>query len=77
MRYTRRTLKPADPIETGNRNICATDHHQPETYNPWLYGTFCRCGRILWHGNHSPLYIERDTEMRAVADEYERKATTA
>lgn len=60
-KYTRRHLviRNADSYEVAVRNICATDHHQPATYHPWMGVTFCRCGRILWHGNKTPMHLER------------------
>ncbi len=61
MTWTRHRLRPAlFADEVGVRNRCATDRHEPVTYNPLLDATFCRCGRITWPGNSARYATDRE-----------------
>lgn len=52
MTWTRHRLRPALLAhEIGVRNRCATDRHEPRTYNPLYDVTYCACGRFTHPGN--------------------------
>ncbi|QIN93652.1 hypothetical protein SEA_DUMPSTERDUDE_64 [Gordonia phage DumpsterDude] len=51
MTYTRnRLISALFNEDIGSRNRCATDRHEPVTYNPLLNATYCRCGLITRPG---------------------------
>ncbi|QTF81773.1 hypothetical protein SEA_BEEGEE_70 [Gordonia phage BeeGee] len=74
MAFTEHELIPPLPGEAETRQRCADNDHPPETFNPWQFRTYCRCGRRRYAGDRSPLRLARDAELTAVADDYEQRA---
>ncbi|AMS03877.1 hypothetical protein SEA_BAXTERFOX_67 [Gordonia phage BaxterFox] len=74
MAFTEHELIPALPGDVETRRECVADDHPPETFNPWQFRTYCRCGRRQYLGDRSPLRVAVDAEWTAVADDYELRA---
>lgn len=74
MSYTEHELIPALPGDVETRRQCAADDHPPETFNPWQFRTYCRCGRRRYAGDRSPLRMVVDADWAAIADAYEALA---
>ncbi|QSM00102.1 hypothetical protein SEA_CASHLINE_63 [Gordonia phage Cashline] len=74
MAFTEHELIPPLPGDVETRQGCTDNGHPPETFNPWQFRTYCRCGRRRYAGDRSPLRVAVDAEWTAVADRYEQRA---
>ncbi|QYW00788.1 hypothetical protein SEA_SAHARA_61 [Gordonia phage Sahara] len=73
MTYTRHSQIPRIfAADIGVRNRCATDRHEPLTYNPLLRVTFCACGLITRPGRvgRLPTDHEKCEEARGRRDHH-------
>ena len=65
MTWARHPLRHAAFLaDIGVRNRCATDRHEPVTYNPLFDVSFCLCGRITRPGKVArPMTARESCEM--------------
>lgn len=67
---------PANGYEIENRYRCIDARHEGRTYNSWVDGTFCLCGRVVWPGN-TAVPVTRYERAEADADRTDTVGTAA